>query len=256
MPTYLQAFIEYMEENKLSKAIQRTYAYYANDYVRYLEKHKQNLQKMKYKDLLQYISKLQEQGKSKTTVNTHLRAIGYYYRYQKLTDITYDVRLRGVKKEKQLLFTEEELQHIYDNWQNKTPNPRSKGNTILYAYSNQLLLGLIIFQAATKQDLYKLYLSDIDLTKGTIYLSGGNSIKTGRKVVLQSVQIIPLYEYIQAYRGKSERKDYQREADKGKLFYPNANKEDRLRSQLNSLLHQLQKIYPSYNIIRPRAILS
>lgn len=62
-----------------------------------------------YHRLLDYIEQLQEQGKSKNSINTTLRTLEYYYNYLKLPNVALNVRQRGILKEQALLLTEEEL---------------------------------------------------------------------------------------------------------------------------------------------------
>lgn len=81
---------------------------------------KLTLKTIKYNQLLNYIGHLQNQEKSKTSINTTLRAIEHYYHFLKIDNIALNVRLRGVTQEQIILLSEEELQEIYSNYQDKT----------------------------------------------------------------------------------------------------------------------------------------
>ncbi len=248
VPVYLTCFMHYLEAHTLVPSTQKKYAYRVHTYLIYLQKKSLPLEKVKYANLLDYIGELQTAGKSKGVINHHLRAIGYYLRYQKLPDITHDIHLRGIKTERNLLFTEEELQAFYNRWQEK-PTLKNKGNAAYYHHSNQILLGLILFQAISRKELFHLRLSNVNLQQGTIYLSGGTKVKAGRTLHLQSFQVIPLYAYIKEYRRKTDfRGYYQGEADQGKLFSPNADKFGRIRLQLQHILQQLKTLNPDHQI--------
>ena len=211
-------------------------------FTAWLQLQKLTLKTVKYNQLLNYIGHLQSQGKSKTSINTTLRAIEHYYHFLKIDNIALNVRLRGVTQEQIILLSEEELQEIYTKYQNTTKHGYFK-------YSNKLILGLMIFQALDKQDIMNLELSDIDLSAGTLRAPGGIRRKNSRVVKLEAHQIIPFHDYITEYRGIGRNnKPSQEESEK--LFHPNVNKEQRLHEQLKALSKTIKEQNPTLNIKR------
>lgn len=196
-----------------------------------------------YHRLLTYIGELQEQGKSKNSINTTLRTLEYYYNYLKLPNVALNVRQRGVQIEQALLLTEEELSSIYSNYQ----EPLTKG---YFRYSNKLLLSLLIYQAIDKPELYRLELKDINLEKGTIYIAAGSRRKNSRIVHLEAHQIIPLHEYISKYRTINHPLQTENPKESSKLFSPNCDKEHRLNDQLKILITTMKSQNPEINILR------
>ncbi len=219
----------------------------------WLQLNKLTVKTIKYNQLLNYIGHLQNQEKSKTSINTTLRAIEHYYHFldaqrllnsstEAIQNIALNVRLRGVAQEQIILLTEEELQEIYTNYQDKTKHGYFK-------YSNKLLLGLMIFQALDKQDLMNLELEDLDLKKGIIKVPGGVRRKNSRTVKLEANQIIPFHDYITDFRGIGRNNKPNTEQSE-KLFNPNCNKEQRLHEQLKVLVKTIKEQNPTINIKR------
>jgi site-specific recombinase XerD len=202
-------------------------------FTTWLQLNKLTLKTIKYNQLLNYIGHLQNQEKSKTSINTTLRAIEHYYHFLKLPNIALNVRIRGIAQEQIILLTEEELQDIYTNYQDKTKHGYFK-------YSNKLLLGLMIFQALDKQDIMNLELSDLDLKKGILKVPGGVRRKNSRIVKLEANQIIPFHEYITNHRGIGRNNKPNTEQSE-KLFHPNCNKEQRLHDQLKALAKTIKE---------------
>ena len=203
---------------------------------------KLTLKTIKYNQLLDYIGHLQNQEKSKTSINTTLRAIEHYYHFLKIDNIALNVRLRGITQEQIILLSEEELQEIYTKYQNTTKHGYFK-------YSNKLILGLMIFQALDKQDLMNLELVDLDLEKGIIKVPGGIRRKNNRVVKLEANQIIPLHDYITNFRGIGRNNKPNTEKSE-KLFHPNVNKEQRVHEQLKVLSKTIKEQNPRLNIKR------
>ncbi len=208
----------------------------------WLKVNKLTYKTLKYNQLLNYIGHLQQQEKSKTSINTTLRAIEHYYHFLKLDNVALNVRIKGLTQEQILLLTEDELSSIYSNYQDKTKHGYFK-------YSNKLMLGLMIFQALDKQDLINLELSDLNLEKGTLRVPGGARRKNSRIVKLEAHQIIPFHDYITNFRGIGRNNKPSTEQS-NKLFHPNCNKEQRLHDQLKTLAKTIKAQNPEIHIKR------
>ena len=238
----MEKFNDWLVERYYSEKCIRGFKMRIGLFTAWLQLQKLTLKTIKYNQLLNYIGYLQSQGKSKTSINTTLRAIEHYYHFLKIDNIALNVRLRGVTQEQIILLSEEELQEIYINYQNTTKHGYFK-------YSNKLILGLMIFQALDKQDIMNLELSDLDLEKGIIKVPGGIRRKNSRVVKLEAHQIIPFHDYITEYRGIG-RNNKPNQEESEKLFHPNVNKEQRLHEQLKALSKTIKEQNPTLNIKR------
>ena len=211
-------------------------------FLGWLQLQKLTLETIDYKDLLNYIGHLQNQEKSKTSINTTLRAIEHYYTFLGIKNIALNVRLRGTYQEQILLLTQEELNTIYNNYQNTTKHGYFK-------YSNKLILGLMIYQGLDKQDIMNLELNDVDLEKGVIKVPGGIRRKNDRILQLEAHQIIPFNDYITNFRGIGRNGKVSIEESE-KLFHPNVNKEQRIHDQLKALAKTIREQNPDLNFKR------
>ncbi len=202
-----------------------TMSYMAYKYQLWLDRHKITIEQTTYQTLLDYIVCLRtEEQRSRSYINNQLNGISHYYRYKGISNMAYGVRLRGTKTQAKLLLTSNELDYIYEHYQDVTKKQD------FYSYSNKILLGLFIYQAADLKEILNLFLEDLDLQKGTIRLPAGKYKKNSRIVKLESHQIIPLHEYIHQHRNKwrhIEDHDY----NTNLLFAPQAYKYHRLSNQ-------------------------
>jgi len=217
-------FTTYLIKNGfVEKSIQRM-CYCANHYQIWITERNISTAEATYKDVLNYIGHLQE-SKSKPVTNEHLRAVSHYYRSLQLPDIAYQVRVRGIEKPQQILFNEEELNHIYNSYEPQA----QKG---FWRHSDKILLGFIIYQALDERDILRIELEDVQLEKGEIKIPAGQKRKEARILKLEAHQILQLHNYIENHRDKSGTK----------LISPQAEKFDNLHDQITNINRQIRKL--------------
>lgn len=217
-------FTTYLIKNGfVEKSIQRV-CYCAKHYQTWLTSINLNTEEATYKDLLNYIGHLQE-CKSKVVINEHLRAVSHYYRSLQLADIAYQVRIRGIEKPQQILFTEEELNTIYQSYEPQA----QKG---FWRNSDKILLGFTIYQALDERDILRIELEHLQLEKGEIQIPAGQKRKEARTLKLEAHQVLQLHNYIENHRDKNGIK----------LISPQAEKFDNLHDQITNLNRQVRKL--------------
>jgi integrase len=217
-------FEEYLIKNGfVEKSIQRM-CYCANHYQTWLTSINLNTEEATYKDLLNYIGHLQE-NKSKVVINEHLRAVSHYNKFLQIPDIAYQVRVRGIEKPQQILFTEEELNTIYNSYEPQA----QKG---FWRNSDKILLGFIIYQALDERDILRIELEHLQLEKGEIKIPAGQKRKEARTLKLEAFQILQLHHYIENHRDKNTEK----------LISPQAQNFDNLHDQITNLNRQIRKL--------------
>lgn len=185
-------FTTYLAQNRLIPKTIKRMLYCANHYLLWLQSSQIDVAAASYKDLLDYIEYLQ-QNKSKQVTNEHLRAVSHYYSSLQLPDIAYQVRVRGIPKPQNILFTEEEHNHIYHSY-------TSKSQQGFWRYSDKILLGLRIYQALDNNDIARIELQHLNLQTGQLYVPGGSRKKASRTLDLAAHQILPLHHYIEHHR--------------------------------------------------------
>ena len=194
----------------------------ARRYEEWLNNNDLSIKKSKYQDVMNYIGYLKTEGKKGHIINTELRAIGHYYEFKGLQNLTYDVRVKQDKRGLVPLFKEEELNQIYESFKSES--------VTYYRHSDKLILGLIIYQGLSRRELLNLEIQNLNLEKGTLYIRGGRSRNVARTLSLESHQIIPLYHYIKNHR----------EDEGDKLFSRQSESLEKLRRQLEKLAKQVK----------------
>lgn len=229
-----ESFTNYLLKNGfVEKSIQRM-LYCSSHYQKWLTERNITTEEATYKDLLNYIGHLQE-SKSKPVINEHLRAVSHYYRSLQLADIAYQVRVRGIEKSQLILFTEDELNHIYNSYEPQA----QKG---FWRYSDKILLGLTIYQALDERDIERLEINHLNLQTGKLEVPGGSKRKVARTLSLEAHQILQLHYYIENHRDKSTEK----------LISPQAAKFTNLHDQFKEINKQIRTLATelNYNLTR------
>jgi integrase/recombinase XerD len=155
-------------------------------------------------------------------IDRTLQTITHYYRFQKLPDIAFGVRLRGMGQAVVgKLFRSAKLVAICEGFTAKV----DKG---YYHHSDKLVLGLMIFQGLEMGEIERLELRDLDLENGTLQARSGR-LRLARKLPLECRQILPWRRFVNDLRPGllTEPSD--------KLLAPQADKRQRLHQQLKRL---------------------
>ena len=143
-----------------------------------------------YNDLLNFIDYCKLEGKSIKLINRKLSSIRNYYDFlkkqnQNITNPATNLNLKGIKQKLPsniIDFTE--LEKLYQSYQ--TTDNRDK--------RNKIILGLLIYQAVTTEELKQLEPNHLKLKEGKIYIPG-NRRRNSRNLELKPFQILDLYEY-------------------------------------------------------------
>ena len=188
----LTKYRKYLEDREMNYANKR---FAVNQVKVWLEWLPKKVEESNYKDLMDYIGHLQEQGKNPAQINRILQAISHYYECHELKNVAIGTRIKGVvQKAKVAVFTEKELDEMYEEFIPKS----DKG---YYHLSDKLVLGLMIYQGLEVGDFMRIETKDVDLEKGKIYIPSRGHRKS-RSLDLQAHQILQLYHYLFVDRPK------------------------------------------------------
>jgi site-specific recombinase XerD len=165
-----------------------------------------NAQKIDIIKYLEYLKATKNQNNHSR--NTQLVAIKHYFEYlrqseQIAANPTNLIKIRGTKK-KQLynIYTAEELTQLLDdyhtiyirNFDDKhIPNNR-KQNSHLSRHRNYVILSLLIYQGLHTNEIQKIQLQDINLTKATIKIHGSRQTNE-KNLPLKAEQIGVIMHY-------------------------------------------------------------
>lgn len=150
-----------------------------------------------YKDVLQYLGLLRQRYSKASTLNRILCSIKVYYDFLCYTGLRSDNPARGIRlrdprqRDIQLqdLLSWEELERLIDREERYT----------LLGCRNQVLMGLLIYQALPPVSLAALRVEDIQLQHGKVYIRA--TATTNQRVLpLKAAQVLLLQEYLSRVR--------------------------------------------------------
>jgi integrase/recombinase XerD len=193
----MKSFKEYLTEKQFSESTIRIYENGTKDFLEWIEKHQYPIENIRYVDLMNYIKHSLKKGKSKVNVQHQLLAIRHYFNYlvkvkQIKSNPAQGVYIRGIARRlPHDLAAYEELTKLYENYPvNDIRDQR-----------NKVILGLLIFQAVTIEELEMLEPDHINLREGKIKISGTD--RTNERVLkLEAAQVFELQEYLTKTRNR------------------------------------------------------
>ncbi len=210
-------FTTYLQKRNYAKDTIRADTNYTASFLAWATGQQTPITEVTYNDLLSYIDHCTTQSDSKTLLNRKLSAIRKYYDYLLYQGKAQKNPATGLFiKNKQHtvpsnLLTIEELATIYENYQ----------ITDLRSQRNKVIIGILVYQAVTREELEKLEVSHVKLTAGKIEIPGGKH-SNPRTLKLESLQMLDLQEYITITRP---------EILKGKGIYGTGRKPDSINKE-------------------------
>jgi site-specific recombinase XerD len=187
----LNDFFLHLEKNFTHIKTRRDKLRYVKEYLSWLHAKKMTIEEVGYNDLLNFIGHLQEQGKAAHQRNAYIRAIENYYDFKAVPLHAQALRIRAHRTTLKPLLESKDLEAIYENYEPK--------NEI-----DQILLSLVIWQALEYEDIARIELQDVQLTKGQLYIKSRKG-RNARYLSLAPHQIMQLHNYMA--NTKAKRKD-------------------------------------------------
>lgn len=238
----------------------RTYRNYVGYFLAWTEQDNLPATEVRYADLLAYVHHLQDSGRSARQINLMLVAVRHYYtmlarKKQVKKNPAAGLILRGVVQSiPSDLLSRDELDQLYESY--PVVNLRST--------RNKIMVGLLVHQAVTTQELSLLRTEHVNLASATLQvpeskrITGQGGLK-GRVLKLQASQILPLQEYLTVsrpqmlddirsgrlfYRPTRKPANIDYEAIQQQLFF-SLNGSGFIKPSLTSLMIELRKLNPS-----------
>ena len=240
----LQGYENYLKGRRYAHGTIRSYLNYTSDFLFYLsEKLLPELQ-VRYTDLLQYIDHCRKKGDTPRLVNRKLAAARKYFGY-----LQHKKRIRknpaaGLHLREARagiptgMLTMEQLVQLYDQYQ----------VVDLRSARNKVIIGLLIYQGVTTDELHRLEQVHLKLRSGKVWVPGSRH-SASRTLELKASQVIGLQEYVTKIRPEilsSIKKKTSRPGRKAQK--PDW---DRLESQLFISMNGSANLKPSlYHLVR------
>jgi len=222
-------FESYLNEQNQKKNTISQHSRYVSYFLCFVAENSLTLEQLTYSDILDFVDQLKEEGKTINNINRILLALRYYFAYlQKESRMTHNptagLKLKGtIRSVPHDLLTKEELETLYNDYLIKDER----------THRNKVLLGLLIYQALTREELERLRPEHLKLREGKIQIPQTGRTN-GRILNLEPHQILDLQEYLQRIRPKIVATE--------RLFSSMEGKD--LKNSLLHLNHALRKLNP------------
>ena len=258
----MAGFEEYLQEEGFKSETIYQHRKYASYFLAWLADTNIALEQVSYSEILDFTDHLKKDN-SISHVNRIMLAIRYYFnwlQYEKALSFgeglggAYNpaagISLKGnIRTIPHDLLSKEELEALYESYAVKDER----------THRNKVMIGLLVYQALTREELQTLRPENLKLREGKISIPATGK-QNGRILNLQPFQIIDLQEYLLIIRPKilAERMDersgrkpdkYQAIADIQRLFVSMNSCED-IKSTLLHLNYALRKLSPKYKHAR------
>lgn len=225
------SFEDYLKEQGLKPDTVYQHRNYVSCFLCYITDQGLSLSQLSYTDILDFTDDQRKQGKGVNLVNRMLLAIRYYFSYlQKQEQISYNpaagISLKGsVRTVPNDLLEKAELEALHESYQIKDER----------AHRNKVMLGLLVYQALTREELETLRPEHLKLREGKIHVPALNK-NNGRVLALQPQQILDLQEYVLVIRPKLQ--------SRSARLFTGRNDLENLKNSLLHLNHALRKLNP------------
>ena len=225
--------------------------------MNWLENENLRTDETRYNDLLNFIDYCKLEGNSKKHINSKLRSIRNYYEYLKeqtpnIINPAANLYLKGViQKLPSNIVDFKELEKLYQSYE--ISDNRSK--------RNRIILGLLIYQGVTTEELKQLEPGHVKLKEGKIYIR--NRRRNSRNLELKPFQILELHEYLTEIRPQilaeiTTPKPFGRRPDKinrtrlNDQLFISVNGSENIKNSLLHMFNAIRKINPE--ILHPKQI--
>src|SRR5690606_39074691 len=193
----MKNFKEYLTEKKFSENTIRIYENGTKEFLEWTAKHHYQIENIRYADLMNYIKHARKKGSNKRNVQQQLLSLRHYFNYliksgKLKSNPAQGVYIRGIARRlPHDLASYDELTKLYETYQvNDIRDQR-----------NKVILGLLIFQAVTIEELELLEPEHINLREGKIKIPGTD--RTNERVLkLEAAQVFELQEYMNKTRDR------------------------------------------------------
>ena len=233
-----QEFIKYLQEKDIAPTTQKGYLFVVQRFFDWAKTEGEQITKP---DILRYLEYLKSRkGYQNTSRQKQLIALNHYFSFlQKNEQIDKNpcafLKIRGTQTKKMYkLYTCEELDTLFDNFYHffvrnfensqfaKSFTKTARKQAKLCRERNAVVLSVLLNQGAITGEIERVKISDLDLTKATLKITGGILGKE-RVLPLKATQIGLFINYLQNIRPQLL-ENYTQESDKLFLSLPDVRK--------------------------------
>ena len=227
-------FSSYLHTRKYSEYTIRVYLLKSDRFKVWTRSKRIAPDKIDYKNLLLYIKHLRKKNYQPQSINGELNAIRVYFNYlisedQRGDNPAKDLTVKGERKKVlHNLLNSEELEDLYYSYET------DHKNRLIHASlcREKVMLGFMVFQGITAEELYRLKEEHLQLNKGKIYVPSTRK-SNSRTLNLKAWQMMELQNYQHNIRAQTLH--YSRTTqDEEQLFYGN-------KSQIGGIINRISR---------------
>ena len=186
--------LEYLNEH-YSASSTKGYENMINKYRAYMQS---KAQRANYHDIMGYVSYLRKSNLHPKSLRNHLFAIKIYYRYLVEMEVRKDHPCEKLYLRDQInrsieienLYTTEELENLLKEHRSNDKKNQTR---------DEIIIGLLIYQALTVRELVNLKITDINLIEANVHI-GGSKKNNARTLALKANQILLISDYIREHQ--------------------------------------------------------
>lgn len=250
-------FTAYMQSKGLAPSTITHYQWHLGLFLAWIKKEEIQVTTV---DILKYLEHLQTKRQLENiSRNVALAGLNNYFTFlykagQIQSNPTALIKIRGThKRQLYKIYSAEQLQAMYDNYYHsfiRNFNDRcyasirggiaanQREQTLLSRQRNYIILGMLVYQGLSTNELQKISITDIDLNKATIKISSGTK-SNGRTMPLNASQIGSLINYIENIRPQFF--TYCHQSDKLFFTLPESSKQKTAATNLMHVFKPLTK---------------
>ena len=227
----MASFEEYLKEQGFKPETVYQHRKYTSYFLSFIAEESLSLNQITYTEVLDFAGHLQKEDKNINLINRIMLALRYYFTWLQYEDkISYNpaagISLKGaIRTVPRDLLSKEELEALYESYLIKDER----------THRNKVIVGLLVYQALTREELETIRPEHLKLREGKISVP-----KTGKQndrvLTLQPHQVLDLQEYMMLIRPKLQ--------SKSQRLFTGRNDIENLQNTLLHLNHALRRINP------------
>ena len=159
-----------------------------------------------YNEVLSYIHHLSKRGLKQRTVQLYINSIKHYFAWciqQELRteNPTTQIKIKGIKRKTlHHILSKQDLESLYHQYE-ITEEENTNELSVLTSKRNKMIIGLLVYQGLSTQELGKLEEKDVKLREGKIEIRGSRK-SNPRTLKLEAHQVLDIMEYTLQVRPK------------------------------------------------------
>ncbi|HQV64985.1 MAG: tyrosine-type recombinase/integrase [Saprospiraceae bacterium] len=186
--------LEYLNEH-YSASSTKGYENMINKYRAYMQS---KAQRANYHDIMGYVSYLRKSNLHPKSLRNHLFAIKIYYRYLVEMEVRKDHPCEKLYLRDQINRSIE-IENLYTTEQLENLLKEHRSNDKKNQTRDEIIIGLLIYQALTVRELVNLKITDINLIEANVHI-GGSKKNNARTLALKANQILLISDYIREHQ--------------------------------------------------------